>query len=304
RPIGSRSGRQAGATGSSSTAPAFTRSPSCSGTCFRVCRGTSNFRSGSRKWSSRDGGWSPSKIARARSDARIAKPNAGDLARSRDARDRRCGRADGGLHDWLRGIRHRPRRLGPLVSCAAGPDGAAAGCAFFRGRAGRPPRHGAQVGRLAAHAAVPRRRCDRNSARRRGAGGRVAVAAANLGRRLSDSLFALPIDRAVGIVGGFLGGFAGLSAPAPLVWLQLRGGDSNSQRAIYQPFNLIVLTFASAAMAVGGQIGAPLVSIALVCLPATMVGAWIGARVYVGVSPKTFQRLVLCLLLASGCILL
>jgi uncharacterized protein len=113
-----------------------------------------------------------------------------------------------------------------------------------------------------------------------------------------------PADGAVGIVGGFLGGFAGLSAPAPLIWLQLRGGDGNSQRAIYQPFNLIVLTFASAAMAVGGQIGAPLVPIAFVCLPATMVGAWIGARAYFGVSPKTFQRLVLCLLLASGCILL
>jgi hypothetical protein len=111
-------------------------------------------------------------------------------------------------------------------------------------------------------------------------------------------------DGVVGIVGGFLGGFAGLSAPAPLIWLQMRGSDSNSQRAIYQPFNLIVLTFASAAMAIGGQMGASLAPIALVCLPATMVGAWIGARAYVGVSPQTFQRLVLCLLLGSGCILL
>jgi uncharacterized membrane protein YfcA len=35
-----------------------------------------------------------------------------------------------------------------------------------------------------------------------------------------------------------------------------------------------------------------------------MIAAWIGARVYVGVSPQTFQRVVLCLLLLSGCILL
>src|SRR6185437_11103203 len=117
------------------------------------------------------------------------------------------------------------------------------------------------------------------------------------------SLYAL-IGRRPREIGAWGGGLAGLSAPAPLIWLQLRGGDRDSQRAIYQPFNLIVLTFASAAMAAGGQIGAPLVSIALVCLPATMVGAWIGARVYVGVSPQTFQRLVLCLLLASGAILL
>jgi hypothetical protein len=111
-------------------------------------------------------------------------------------------------------------------------------------------------------------------------------------------------DGVVGIAGGFLGGFAGLSAPAPVIWLQMRGGDSASQRAIYQPFNLIVLTFACVAMAIGGQMGAPLMEIALVCLPATMVGAWIGARVYVGVSPQTFQRIVLSLLLASGCILI
>jgi uncharacterized protein len=111
-------------------------------------------------------------------------------------------------------------------------------------------------------------------------------------------------DGAVGMAGGFLGGFAGLSAPAPLIWLQLRGGDSQSQRAIYQPFNLIVLAFASGAMAIGGAMGPPLMGIALVCLPATMVGAWVGARASLGVSPQTFQRIVLCLLLGSGCILI
>jgi uncharacterized protein len=111
-------------------------------------------------------------------------------------------------------------------------------------------------------------------------------------------------DGIVGIVGGFLGGFSGLSAPAPLIWLQLRGGDSSSQRAIYQPFNLIVLIVASIGMGISGQIEVSLLKVALVCLPATMIAAWIGARVYVGVSPQTFQRVVLGLLLLSGCILL
>ena len=52
-------------------------------------------------------------------------------------------------------------------------------------------------------------------------------------------------DGVVGLGGGFLGGFAGLSAPLPLVWLQLRGASAPEQRAIYQPFNLIVLAMAS-----------------------------------------------------------
>jgi uncharacterized membrane protein YfcA len=107
----------------------------------------------------------------------------------------------------------------------------------------------------------------------------------------------------IGIGGGFLGGFAGLSGPLPLIWLQLRGGEPDRQRAIYQPFNLIVLTLASVGIHSAG-ITMPMLSIACLCLPATLLGAWIGAHVYGGVSARTFQRLVLCLLLASGCILL
>ncbi len=111
-------------------------------------------------------------------------------------------------------------------------------------------------------------------------------------------------DGVVGLGGGFLGGFAGLSAPLPVMWLQLRGGAPDSQRAIYQPFNLIVLALASAGMALDGQITVPVLWIALFSLPATLAGAWLGARLYGAVSPRTFQRLVLVLLLASGAVLI
>jgi uncharacterized protein len=111
-------------------------------------------------------------------------------------------------------------------------------------------------------------------------------------------------DALVGVGGGFLGGFAGLSGPLPLIWLQLRGGPVDGQRATYQPFNLLVLAMAAGGMAISGQIGTAVAGVATACLPATLIGAWIGARVYVGVSPQTFQRVVLALLLMSGCILL
>ncbi len=110
-------------------------------------------------------------------------------------------------------------------------------------------------------------------------------------------------DGIVGIVGGFLGGFAGLSGPPPLIWLQLRGGPSEKQRAIYQPFNIVVLALAGFGMSLSGQVTTVVLWIALMCFPATLLGAWVGTRVYVGVSARTFQRVVLCLLLASGCIL-
>lgn len=111
-------------------------------------------------------------------------------------------------------------------------------------------------------------------------------------------------DAAVGVAGGFLGGFAGLSGPLPLVWLQLRGGPSDAQRAIYQPFNLAVLALAAVAMAVAGQMTVGVLSIAALCLPVTLLGAWIGARTYARISQRAFQRLVLALLLLSGSILL
>jgi len=111
-------------------------------------------------------------------------------------------------------------------------------------------------------------------------------------------------DGCIGAGGGFLGGFAGLSGPLPLVWLQLRGGDRDHQRAIYQPFNLIVLTLATFGMAAGGQVTMPTLWISLLCLPATLLGAWIGARIYVAVSTQTFEKFVLVLLLTSGCVLL
>ena len=111
-------------------------------------------------------------------------------------------------------------------------------------------------------------------------------------------------DAAVGLGGGLLGGFAGLSGPLPLVWLQLRGGPSEGQRATYQPFNLIVLAMAGIAMGVGGRITGDVLWLAAFCLPATLVGAFLGARVYVGVSEAAFRRAVLALLLASGAVLI
>jgi len=112
-----------------------------------------------------------------------------------------------------------------------------------------------------------------------------------------------PSDAAVGLGGGFLGGFAGLSGPLPLIWLQMRGGTSAEQRATYQPFNLIVLLAASAGMAASGAIDGSVLAVAGLCLPATLIGAWLGARVYTGVSEAAFRRIVLMLLLISGTVL-
>ena len=110
-------------------------------------------------------------------------------------------------------------------------------------------------------------------------------------------------DGVVGSGGGFLGGFAGLSGPLPLIWLQLRGGPSVRQRMIYQPFNLIILILAGLAMLLTGQIDASAASATVYCLPATLIGTWIGLRFYSGTGERLFRNIVLCVLLISGIIL-
>jgi len=112
-----------------------------------------------------------------------------------------------------------------------------------------------------------------------------------------------PGDAAVGVGGGILGGFAGLSGPLPLIWLQLRGGPSADQRAVYQPFNIVVLAMAGIGMAAAGNFGGAVVPSLLLAVPGTMFGAWLGARLYRRASEAAFRRIVLALLLLSGAVL-
>ncbi|MCB2055256.1 MAG: sulfite exporter TauE/SafE family protein [Geminicoccaceae bacterium] len=111
------------------------------------------------------------------------------------------------------------------------------------------------------------------------------------------------LDGTIGAGGGFMGGFAGLSGPLPLIWLQLQGGPADGQRAVYQPFNMLVLTAAGAGMALTGQMDRGVLLTAAICLPATVVGAIVGSRVYVGVDERRFRQVVLALLLVSGLML-
>ena len=110
-------------------------------------------------------------------------------------------------------------------------------------------------------------------------------------------------DAAVGLGGGALGGFAGLSGPLPVIWLRLRGGSADAQRAVYQPFNLVVLALAAAAMAVSGAMDLAALRAAGLCLPVALAAAWTGARLYRRIDALLFRRIVTGLLCVSGLVL-
>lgn len=107
-------------------------------------------------------------------------------------------------------------------------------------------------------------------------------------------------DASIGVGGGILGGFAGLSGPFPIVWLQLRGGPSAGQRAIFQPFNLVVLTVSAVGMAIAGLVNIQVLALVALATPLTILGSWLGAHAYLKVSEQVFRNVVLALLLLSG----
>lgn len=112
-----------------------------------------------------------------------------------------------------------------------------------------------------------------------------------------------PADALIGFGGGILGGAAGLSGPLPTLWCGLKGWSKGEQRAVFQTFNLTVLTGALVSYAIGGVLTAEVARLALIGLPGTLLGVWLGMKAYGRVNDGQFRRIVLWLLLLSGGVL-
>jgi uncharacterized membrane protein YfcA len=107
-------------------------------------------------------------------------------------------------------------------------------------------------------------------------------------------------DTGIGFAGGVLGGLAGLSGPVPILWASVRGWGKDERRALFQTFNWTILTAALCAQAATGLITRETMWLALLVLPATIGGAWLGARTYHALSDGNFRDVVLGLLFLSG----
>jgi uncharacterized membrane protein YfcA len=107
-------------------------------------------------------------------------------------------------------------------------------------------------------------------------------------------------DAAIGFAGGILGGLAGLSGPLPILWASVRGWGKEERRGIFQTFNWTVLSAALCLQAATGFIKQEVIWLALLAFPATILGAWLGARTYHALSDRNFRDVVLGLLFLSG----
>jgi uncharacterized protein len=107
-------------------------------------------------------------------------------------------------------------------------------------------------------------------------------------------------DAGIGFAGGVLGGLAGLSGPIPILWASVRGFGKDERRGLFQTFNWTILTAAFVVQAGSGLVTRETMWLALLVLPATIGGAWLGTRTYHALSDGNFRDVVLGLLFLSG----
>jgi uncharacterized protein len=109
-----------------------------------------------------------------------------------------------------------------------------------------------------------------------------------------------PADAAIGFAGGILGGLASLSGPLPILWASIRGWGKDERRGVFQTYNWTVLSAALCLQAASGLIERDVIWLALLTFPATIAGAWLGARLYRALSDRNFRDIVLAILFLSG----
>ena len=107
-------------------------------------------------------------------------------------------------------------------------------------------------------------------------------------------------DALAGLIGGVMGPLGGFTGAVPTLWCTLRGYERDTQRAVVQNFNLAMLSVTMISYLASGVVKAPMLPQMAIVAPALLLPAWLGMKVYVGISPAAFRNVVLGLLTASG----
>jgi uncharacterized membrane protein YfcA len=109
-----------------------------------------------------------------------------------------------------------------------------------------------------------------------------------------------PADLTAGVLNGLLSGLTGLPGVIVTLWCQMRGWPKDVQRAVYQPVILATLLMSITSLGIAGAITAPTLKTFLIGLPALLLGAWSGMKLYGHVDEDAFRKAILVLLLISG----
>ena len=106
------------------------------------------------------------------------------------------------------------------------------------------------------------------------------------------------------MAGGATGAIGGFTGPLPTLWCTLRGWDKDTLRGVIQNFNLVMLAVTFASYVGTGLVNRAMLPQLFLVAAALLVPVLLGARLYAGISPEAFRRLVLALLACTGAALL
>ena len=110
-------------------------------------------------------------------------------------------------------------------------------------------------------------------------------------------------DACAGLLGGVTGGLVGFPGAFVTIWCGLKGWDKARQRGVYQPFILIMQPISLVAIGLmrpTSAAAAPLDWKMLAFVPAALLGAWFGLRIFKCLSDRQFELAVSALLVVSG----
>jgi len=110
----------------------------------------------------------------------------------------------------------------------------------------------------------------------------------------------VPVEIGVGLVNGIIGGLTGLGGIAMTVWSQLRGGNKDAQRAIFQPVMFATFVITAIAFGFAGSYTVETMKLYVFALPALVIGVGCGIWLYGKLDDAAFRRVVLVLLFGSG----
>lgn len=110
----------------------------------------------------------------------------------------------------------------------------------------------------------------------------------------------VPADFGIGIANGLIGGLTGLGGIAVTVWCQLRGGQKDAQRAIFQPVLFATFVMSAISFGVARAYTVETLKLYALALPVLIAGIWSGFGLYGKLDDAAFRKIILLLLLVSG----
>lgn len=108
---------------------------------------------------------------------------------------------------------------------------------------------------------------------------------------------------AAGFAGGITGGATAFPGAFPTIWCNVRGMSKLEQRGVVQPFILLMQIATIIYFSKLGIFAPATWATFLSCVPAVLIGTWLGLQLFDRIDDARFRQVVLLFLLLSGTVL-